>query len=78
MLCVPRCFTRQVDDKGTWDVTAPVDEVDIRNTQTRTLRVGLVGGLCEVRSQTAVARVAASLYCGACRWRPRPRVRACT
>lgn len=36
----------QVEDTGAFEIMAPVYDVDIRNTQTRTLRVGLVGGLC--------------------------------
>ncbi|PNW87807.1 hypothetical protein CHLRE_01g002861v5 [Chlamydomonas reinhardtii] len=35
-----------VEDTGAFEIMAPVYDVDIRNTQTRTLRVGLVGGLC--------------------------------
>ncbi|KAG2428861.1 hypothetical protein HYH02_014272 [Chlamydomonas schloesseri] len=36
----------QVEDSGAFEIMAPVYDVDIRDTQTRTLRVGLVGGLC--------------------------------
>ncbi len=38
----------EVDDKKAFDVTHPIYDVDIRNVETRTLRVGLVGGLCQV------------------------------
>ncbi|KAG2424120.1 hypothetical protein HXX76_014794 [Chlamydomonas incerta] len=36
----------EVQNTGAFEVTKPIYDVDIRNIETRTLRVGLVGGLC--------------------------------